>query len=432
MTTVPPMQLRLNRREIINNITVLFSGSAIAQGMTVLTLLVTARQLGATQYGQYVSCFIFTSLSSIVISLGLDIWLLREGGRKPSRINKLVGSVLIFKGTAGIAWMGLMFVLAPLLDSNTFPEELIRLSALSVFLDSLFRTSLTTFKASLRNKVTSILESTSGIFWFLVTLLLITTDEQNASVYIQAKVGVLAMSLVLSLALVWRSFGILPTVITIKQAISQALPYATSEFLAWISMRVDVLIVAIFLGETAAGVYSPAVGSVNALFLVPATVYMVFVPVLSNLFTTNIKQAWLSAKRSILLLSVIGIGLSLGLLLLAGPLTRLLGPSFIGSFQIIQILSPILFLHSITFAMAAILVATDQQSKRAVVQTIAVVLNIILNLFIVRWAGLRGVAIVYVFTEIVLLAGYSSIVIWYRLQPVSTETSRTDQSDFPE
>ena len=75
-------------------------------------------------------------------------------------------------------------------------------------------------------------------------------------------------------------------------AIRQAPPYAASDFLAWLYMRQDILIVALMLGDYSAGIYSPAVGIVNALFLVPATIHVVIVPVLSNLFTTNVQQAW--------------------------------------------------------------------------------------------------------------------------------------------
>jgi len=64
--------------------------------------------------------------------------------------------------------------------------------------------------------------------------------------------------------------------------------------------------------------------------------------------------------------------------------------------------------------MAAIIDATYQQSKRALVQTIAVALNIVLNLLVVKWAGIRGAAVNYVITVIILMVGYTAIVLSYR------------------
>jgi O-antigen/teichoic acid export membrane protein len=67
----------LNRSKIFGSIATLFSGSVVAQGMTALALLLTARQLKVDAYGQYTACITITSMLSILFSLGLDVWLLR-------------------------------------------------------------------------------------------------------------------------------------------------------------------------------------------------------------------------------------------------------------------------------------------------------------------------------------------------------------------
>jgi O-antigen/teichoic acid export membrane protein len=419
MPVAPLARLQLNRRLIVSNILTLFSGSLLSQGMTSLALLLTARQLGATGYGQYAACFVLTGFSSVVFSLGMDIWLLREGSRDLPRLGELLGSVLTVKWVVGTAWFGLVLLLSPLLDSNSFPVVLVRLSALSVWLDSLFATILTAYKASLRNEITSILESSSDAIWLLATLLLVKSGEQQAAVYIQARVGALFISLIVATVLVWRRLSLRATIETARRVVSEAFPFAASEFLAWTSMRVDVLIVAFALGEHAVGLYSPAVGIVNALFLVPATVYMVVAPVLSRLFVTDVKQAWLTAKRGILLLAVVGTGLSLALLIGARPLISLLGASFSGSQGILQTLSAVLFLHSLSFGMAAVLVATNQQTRRMIVQAITVATNAALNLLVVHRAGIRGVATVYIITEVVLLIGYTKLVLDCRSRSAS-------------
>jgi O-antigen/teichoic acid export membrane protein len=212
-----------------------------------------------------------------------------------------------------------------------------------------------------------------------------------------------------------------PNLITARRAARETLPFAASEFLAWASMRVDVLIVALLLGETEVGQYSPAVGIINAAFLIPAAVYMVVTPVLSNLFVTNVRQGWLTARRSLLLLLAVGVVISLALFMLAGPAAALLGQSFSGSRQVLQILSSILFVHSITFGLAAIIVATGLQTQRTMVQVVAVIVNVSLNLLVLRWAGIRGAAVVYVITEMVLFSGYGWLV-WQHWR--QTETGR--------
>lgn len=413
--------MQLNRRNIVQNIAALFSGSVVAQGMTALALLLTARQLGAAGYGQYASCFILASFTSIVFSLGLDIWLLREGGRNPARLAEAVGSVLAIKVVLGLGWLVAMLALSPMLDSGTFPAELLQLTVVSIWLDTLFSTPLTAFKASLRNQFTSLLEGGADTAWFAVTLALIATGERQAANFVWARIAVQAIFLAIALMLVRRVVRLRPNLITARRAARETLPFAASEFLAWASMRVDVLIVALLLGETEVGQYSPAVGIINAAFLIPAAVYMVVTPVLSNLFVTNVRQGWLTARRSLLLLLAVGVVISLALFMLAGPAAALLGQSFSGSRQVLQILSSILFVHSITFGLAAIIVATGLQTQRTMVQVVAVIVNVSLNLLVLRWAGIRGAAVVYVITEMVLFSGYGWLV-WQHWR--QTETGR--------
>jgi len=327
--------------------------------------------------------------------------------------------VLAIKLMLGLGWLAAMLALSPLFDSSTFPTSLLRLSMVSVWLDTLFSTPLTAFKASLRNQYTSLLEGGADVAWFAITLALIAAGERQAANFIWARIAVQAIFLAIALILVGGIVRLRPNLITARRAVRETLPFAASEFLAWTSMRVDVLIVALLLGKTEVGQYSPAVGIINAAFLIPAAVYLVVTPVLSNLFVTNVRQGWLTAKRSLLLLLAVGVAMSAAMFLLAGPAAALLGQSFRGSRQVLQILSAILFVHSLSFGLAAILIAANLQTRRTVVQVVAVLVNVSLNLLAVRWAGIRGAAVVYVITEMVLFSGYGWLV-WQHWRQAET------------
>jgi len=409
----------LTRRRILRNITALLSGSMVSQGINALTLLLIARQLGPAGYGQYAACFALAGFAAILINLGADIWLLREGGRQAAPLSESLGSVLAVKVVAGIAWLGLILVVAPLLRQDTFPAGLLQLSVFSVLLDSLFATALTAFKASLRNHVTSLLESASDATWLMTTLLLIGLRVQQVETYVQVRIIVLFISLLVAIFIIWRTIGIRGTFRTVRRLVREAPPFAASELLSWISLRMDVLIIAFALGEHAAGLYAPAVGIVNALFLVPAAVHGVMVPVLSHLVMTNTAQAEVTAKRMVVLLLATGLGLSLTLMGGAPLLVSFLKESFSGSLSVLRILSAILLFKSGSFAMAAILVAIGRQPHRALVQAVAAIANIGLNLWIVYRLGIEGVAWVYVLTELLTVLGYTWLVQRYRPRSVA-------------
>jgi O-antigen/teichoic acid export membrane protein len=290
---------------------------------------------------------------------------------------------------------------------------------MSVLLENLVATLSIFYKSSLRNHITLILESGTSALWLVATLFLIKYGKQQSSTYIYIRIIALWISLILMLWVIWRSTPLRVNISIMKWALRSALPFAVSELLAWASMRVDVLVIAFLVGEYATGLYSPAVGLVNALFLIPSAVYLVITPVLSNLFVVDTRQAWVTAKNGLLLLAIIGLAMSTVLMFGAGLLVSVLGVTFQEVREVLRLLSPVLFIHSLTFGLAAILVATNQQANRTIVQSVAVATKASLNLLLVSWIGVRGAAIVYILSEIVLFVGYAWLVLQQHSQPAN-------------
>jgi O-antigen/teichoic acid export membrane protein len=399
-----------NRRTIVQNIATLFSGSIVAQGMTALALLLTARQLSVDGYGQYAACVAITSMASILFSLGLDLWLLREGGREPQQLAVNTGSVLAIKGAFGLAWIAGLYLLAPLMKQETYPASLLRWSVLLIWLDTLLATTLTAFKAGLRNRVPAVLEASADALWCGLTVGLILIGVRQPAIYLISRVIVSAAALSLGWLLLCRIFGLRFDIGVARGALRGAFPFAASEFLGMVTMRADVVIVGLTLGKVATGLYSPAVGLINMAFLAPLAVYLVAVPVLSNLYQNHPQQARRTAARFFVLSLGLGVILTVGFTAASSLIVLLLGSAFEGSVDILRILSLVLFFKSGSFAMAASILATNQQAKRTVVQAVAAGFNIISNLLVATWIGINGVAWVYVITEVILLVGYSWIV----------------------
>lgn len=393
-----------------------FSGSAIAQGVTALALLAIARRLGVAHYGQYAACYTLASFTSIFYHLGLDNWLLREGGQASERLGKKAGSVLAIRSFGGAIWLVGMIIFALLLNSTSeifrqrLPAGVLILSALVVWLDCLLAAALVTFRTAMRNQVGSLLEAGVDTLWLLITLVMISSGEQRAGAYLASRAGVLLLGLAISTVFLQRVIRLQSDKKTIQQIVREAPPFASAEFLAWSLARLDVLVVTFALGEVAVGAYSPAVSLVSALFLVPYAVYGVMVPVLSRLYPSNLRQMRLTTLRMLFLLSAIGLGLAVLTNLVTPLVISALGKSFGETLVILRILSILFVIKCPTTGIVAVIVVTGKQAKRVGVQIVAVLFNLILNLVVVYQYGIRGVAVVYVLTELLLLAGYVWVV----------------------
>lgn len=418
------METTFTRKLIVTNILTLFSGTSIAQLLTGITMLLTARQLGPAPYGQYAATIVLATFTSIVFNLGLDTVLMKNAGRMPERLQVQFGSVLAIKVSLGVVWYLLIFFLAALLDSGSFPQSLLRLAGLLVFFEGIFTTLLTAFKASLKNQFTFFLFAGSNLIWFLLTLYLIFTNNTDVNWYMLARLFSVLLSVVVAGILAWQNFHPKPVRETGLNLLRESPPYAVSEFLSMLFARADVLIVSVALGQFAAGLYSPSISLITTFYLLNNAIYGVMLPILSFLFANNIKQAWSTSRRMIWLQAAVGAAVFLVVLLGSGFVVLLLGEKYAGSIDVIRILSVNIFLHAINFAFIAIIISTNQQPKATRVQAIAVGLNIVLNLLIVSQFGINGVAVVFVMTELFLFAGYILIIGFYRAKsshPISIQ-----------
>jgi len=402
--------LNLTRGNLVKNIVTLFSNTAISQGFTALTYLLTARQLGSTLFGQLSACLALASVTSVIFNLGLDVRLMREGARTQIPLSELIGTNVVIKITIGITWVFALSIFAILIEKETFPPALMAITALSVWMDDLLRTALNAYKASLRNINTLLIESTSDILWFAGTVILVAMAIQAPEIYMTLRFLILLATVIAAYLLIYRSIGIHFSFSTTKDSLKASPPYALSEFLAQASMRLDVVIIAFILGSAFVGLYSPAVSIISALYFIPISIYSVMIPALSSHFEKNSSQAWRSARKFTGLLLITGACLSFFLFISANWLVSILGESYANSAQILQILSIILFLKSLSSAMVGILIAGGKQSKRAVIQAVVVGLGAILNLLVISSYGIIGVAYVFVLSELFMLLGYLYLV----------------------
>jgi O-antigen/teichoic acid export membrane protein len=397
-------------KKIITNILAHTSGSTISYGITAIALILIARQLGPSQYGQYSSSFLWSNIAAILFNLGLDMWLLREGGKRPEDIGVLSGSILAIKIILGFFWVLLMVSIAPLIRASAFPTTILRLSAVAVWLNSIFLTTLVPFRSLLKNKISSLLDSLTSIAWFLMVLALLWLDETRIDQYATAFVFYTLLKTGVGLLIFKRSIKPSIKFSIIRSAIREIPPYAASDFLALAFMRLDLIMVAMILGDTAAGFYAPAAGILHALFIFPSAIHIVIVPILSHLFVSNRDMAWKYSKHTVQALGGLGIFLFCITWFGSQYLTLFLGSIYQTSGELLKWLATVILLHSITYGLASILVATNQQTKRSIVQAIAVSINILSNLVLAPRIGLVGVVVAYMISEIVLLLGYMTIV----------------------
>ena len=391
-----------------------FSGytisTALAQLMVMLFSLLLARYFGPEVSGGYTSAFAIASVTAIAFNLGLDTWLLRAGALAKD-LQRTFGNVLLTKAAAGLVWALLLFGIATKLRPDLYPPELLAICILDVWFDSVFITSLAVFNIERKIKHYSLLILLSRGLKLLGLIALILAGNQNLLMFAEWR-GLISLVFAIVAVVILRPRLTEPAFADIPGILRQTRNFAISDFLATGYMQADVVILSNIKGKAATGIYAPALSLINALFVIPSAIYTYTIPTLSRWFKSNADRFVDLSKKAILLLSAIGVIMSLAIAFLGIPATDLLlGQKYTQTGELMVRLSPILFLKCLEFGFAAVIVAANKQKSRLIPQAVAAIANIGLNLLLIPRLGEFGAATVYLTTEIILFISYGIIAI---------------------
>lgn len=395
--------------QIAGNVSVLLSGTMLARLFTALTLIVIARQTGPEQFGQYTACLTFATLTSPLFSLGLDTWLLGNGRRSGNdeELARYISACLILKGCLGAIWLGLIVAIGYLIDMVIFPPHLLWMTALVVWLDELGRLARIGFQAGERNRTAVSLLVFSQVIVFLSIARLAFGRVEDIETYAFTQLITTGMGSVVSISWLFRHFNVSLAYRLIPSIARFTLPFGLSMFLSLVYGRADVVIIAYWLGPTAAGYYAPAISILSALVLLPLAIHNIVLPIFSQAESRSRQSLPALLRQALLLSGVIGILMGGSLSATAQWFVNLLyGKSYQATGTVLVILGGVLLARCINLTAGAALISLHLQKRRVLPQAIAALFNLITNFIIVERWGIDGVAIVFVLTESWLIIAY--------------------------
>jgi O-antigen/teichoic acid export membrane protein len=411
--------IKFYKRPILKNLAVSSLGAGFAQLCMLINGLLIARILSPDGFGLYTAPYAICTVTDFIFNLGLDTWLLREASIS-SEPERLVGTALKIKGGFGLVWGILLVAILPLVQPNTYLTTIVILCSIVVLCDGFFTSEVYYLNAKRRFTSGSIFLALSRGGRLLLATILVFTGFQDPQSYVMVRTLATIVTLIGITIYIKPDFsgGINKFTLQIFKA---SLPYAFSDFLSAIYLSADVSLLAIISGDRkAVGIYSPASGIINALFILPSAAYYVFLP-----HYTRLRENTFSGIKTFItkmFISVAGLGLSLWLMIgfFAKPVILfILGSSYSTAGDLMIRLSPLLFMKSIEFGCIVIIVANGWQKKRLGPQIASASANIILNIVLIPIFGLWAVANNYLISEVILFIGY----LWIAIKCLRVEPS---------
>jgi len=395
----------------------LFSAQMTTWLVTVIGLFVTARYLGANDFGVLTTAGTVGGFTLTLASLGTTNYLIKGVSRSPATSPQLVIVALVLRL---VAWVVVLAVLVPatfVLIEDPIVRWALVVLVIGAGFDLVKTATSTALQAHYALGRVAIAQGLVALAIQGVIVLLLVSGYGLRTVVIglAASAGLTALG---TLVYYWRRFGaeVAITGSALRQVLTGSAPYLAWDTALLILGGADVLMLAVMSGPSMAGFYGLAL----RLSAVSAFVYVILsgtvFPSLSAAGPGNPAYVRALLSRAIHLLLVATLPIATGIALLAGEITTFIGGAdFAPATPVVLIMAGVVPLIGLDTLLGTALFAVDRQKVWIYIAWGAAVLNITMNLIAIPladalWSNAAiGAAITTLLTE--LLMGASAWIL---------------------
>jgi len=375
-----------------------------------VTVLV-ARTLGPHDFGRFQFALALTLLLSFVVMLGLPKLLVRELARDPdgavTRIDSALFICLVAGGVVGGPLLGIGWLAGA-------DMSLLLMAGLTMIADSMARIVMSLFWAVERMRYEAVAVGIQESAFVTFTLLVLAADggvEGVMLAYLTSRaVGfvvawVIAATKLSCPARPRRHAGV------VRPMLKATVPFAIDDGLSLAYVRIDAVLLGVFKGPTAVGLYQSATNLVLYLNVLPRMLNMSMYPQMSRAWPDHPLALRHLRDASLRLLGAVAIPITVGSFLLAPEIFgTLYGPKFEPAVRFYQLLVLVIPLRILGNTLGTAITSVNRQAQRAFIVGVAAALNLGLNLILIPMWSIDGAVVATLVTESWVFLAYAVLL----------------------
>lgn len=398
-------------RSVAKNTLFLTGSQVISKGLMVFYVAVLGRYVQATGLGQINTAQALCGVAFVLVNLGLDTLTVRDVARDRGQASRYFMNMAAIKLVLGCVVIGVLFVISTLGPYTSATRTIVLIYAVNSLVTALISIARALFQAYERMEYDGVLQVGRDVLNISLSLLAIAL---HASLFTIVWISVLATVVQLFGAVLALRALRVPLGSTLEaqfggHLIVAALPFSAVVITGTIYSQLNAVLLPILQGERAMGFYSPAVYVYSTMTLVPTMFSRAIFPVFSRLSDSSSQRLRQAYEKSFRLLTIVGILMSTGIILLAGPVVGLLfGEGFEPAVLPLQILG-LMFVFSGSYASGTVMNAAGKQNLYAVSNVAFIVIQLSMALGLVpRW-GPAGASLALVATSALGFVYYATV-----------------------
>jgi len=355
-----------------------------------------ARQIGAEGTGKYFFALSFTTLFVVLVDLGLNNVLIREASRLKEKMQQYFSNVIFVKIFLGILTYVAAIVTINLMGYPVETKHLVYLSAVTMLFDSIHLSIYGTLRAigNLKFEAIGIISSQ------LLTLILGTTFLYLGFPLIYL-IGAFTVPSFLNVCyatiVLFKKYKIKLVPKYDKEIMKFIgkiiLPFALAAIFARVYSYIDSVLLSKMAGDIAVGWYSIPYKITYAFQFIPLALVAVLYPRFSEYFVHNKARLAYIFERGMKYLLLIVFPVAIGIGVLAQDLiVSIYTTEYLNSVLPLQILLTGLVFSYVSFPIGAFLNACNRQVIQTVIVFVVMVVNVVLNVYLIPIYGVVGAA----------------------------------------
>jgi O-antigen/teichoic acid export membrane protein len=405
-------------RKVLGNTAIQAFGRFITAALSIVILKIISGYLGKAGYGEYTTVYEFLSFFAIIADFGIFQIAVKEISTHPERRKEIFGNIFALRSTLAIIAMLLSVFFAFLIPqyADTAIPAGVAVAAATTFFTIIFGTISSLLQVDLRmqwNVLGLVIAKITAVIWMVTTIFYVMPQNPEAGFYQLLWAGVAGGVLqVATVLFAVRKSGCLHfrfDFVFWKKILIKTLPYGAAVLLATIYVRVDIILLSLLRNSEEVGLYGVAARIMENLAVISIFFLNSILPILSRLFRDNQDKLKRLIQLSFDFLLMIGLPIAVGGITLAYPIIAFVSsPEFLsdaaigfyGSDVALQLLLVAMLFAYLGNLFGFTLLAGNQQVKLMYINAIAVVFNLVANIFVIPIWGFRGASLISIISQI--------------------------------
>lgn len=394
-------------RRVANNFSYIIIGEILAKLIGFLAIVFIARTLSPELYGQYNTVISYVTFFLIVIDMGINSVVVREGSKDISNINNYMNKVLVFKAYLSVAAVILILISLLFVPYPPIIKSMIAIASMYIVLQGLKTFIECSFRITENMKFIAFSRILERTIFLLMALVFLHFHAHPISV-VYAIITSFFVSLManfyfsrryVSYYLSWKVDWVFT-----KKLVKPAIWFGLAAFFTMIYSKLDVLMVSFLSTMVQVGFYAGAWQLVNAGVIMRGAIYSAFFPMSARKIPTSreyVKKLFFLLLAISILASVVTLALSI---FSAEIIGLIFGERYDGSVPVLSILIWYVPLSVLGLWGVLVLDSTNNQKIHTYTTLFMAVVNVAFNIVLIPSLGAVGAAIASIVSGVLGLA----------------------------